>query len=132
MTTRLTVAFLGIATLIAAPAFGDDLDASHSATVAVKPHPIAKKLKPAATDPTSQSLDQIRFSQPNASPIAPQKNASPSPRPGVAAKEPQGGLSLDMKWRASNDKVDPYDAVRHSSGPGGSGDAVQGGIKLGF
>jgi hypothetical protein len=132
MTTRLTVAFLSVATLIAAPAFSDDLDASHSAAVAVKPHPRAKKPKPAATDPTSQSMDQIHFSQPNASPIAPQKSAAPSPRPGVAAKDPQGGLSVDLKWRANNDKVDPYDAVRHSSGPGGPGDAVQGGIKLGF
>ena len=37
-----------------------------------------------------------------------------------------------LKWRATNDRVDPYDAVRHSSGPNGPGDAVEGGVKLGF
>jgi hypothetical protein len=41
-------------------------------------------------------------------------------------------MSLGLQWRANNDKVDPYDAVRHSSGPAGPGDAIEGGVKLGF
>jgi hypothetical protein len=100
-----------------------------------KPHRSVKKPKNPATDATTDAgMDQIQFSQPNASPLASTKgaNAATQPSSRAAPSEPDGGVSLDLKWRATNDKADPFDAVRHSSGPNGEGDAVQGGVKIGF
>jgi hypothetical protein len=41
-------------------------------------------------------------------------------------------MSIGLKWHATNEPVDPYDSVRHTSGPDGPGDTLEGGIKLGF
>jgi hypothetical protein len=120
--------------LTATPAYCDPLDPAHSAAASpVKSHATTKKPKSAASpDVTSQSLDQIQFSQPNTSPIGPQKAVAPPARSNVATKDPKGDVSLDLKWRATNDRNDPFDAVRHTSGPNGPGDAVEGGVKFGF
>jgi hypothetical protein len=121
-----------------AAALGEDLAGTNRPGVrtnaVAKPHPNAKPKHVMGDSAAQGSMDEIQFSQPNASPLGSQKTSSPSPGPksGVAPSEPQGGVSLDLHWRASNDRVDPYDAVRHSSGPDGPGDAVEGGIKLGF
>jgi len=129
--------FLAIA-FWATSAFCDDLEPLRSSRAigasAAKSHTLAKKPKPAMTDSTPRDLDKIEFTQPNAPPLGAQRTASPAPAtsPGRPPNEPQGGVSLNLKWRATNDKVDPYDAVRHDSGPNGPGDAVEGGIKLGF
>jgi hypothetical protein len=80
----------------------------------------------------ARSGDQIQFSQPNASRSPPRRARRRSQAQAAAPSEPDGGVSLDLKWRATNEKTDPFDAVRHSSGPNGPGDAVQGGVKIGF
>jgi hypothetical protein len=130
------VVAIAVTAFVATAAVADDLGnaSGQSAAPAAKPQPGMKKPKNSALDAAHVGLDQIQFSQPNASPLAPTKNikAAPLPRPGAAPSEPRGGVSLDFKWRASNDKVDPFDAVRHSSGPNSPGDAVQGGVKIGF
>ena len=124
------------ATVFVAPAaIADDLNgANKGAAAATKQHHSAKKPKSPATDATDAGMDQIQFSQPNASPLATTKkaNATAQPSSRAAPSEPNGGVSLDLKWRATNEKTDPFDAVRHSSGPDGAGDAVQGGVKIGF
>jgi hypothetical protein len=124
--------------LSATPAFCDD-HAPPSATdgagaTVVKPRPVAKKPKLPSKAPTTGSLNDIQFSRPNAPPVGAQKGAAQASQATKAAgpSEPQGGVSLDLQWHASNDKTDPYDAVRHTSGPNGPGDGVLGGIKLGF
>src|SRR5579863_10447050 len=109
--------------LSATPAFCDDLGATRPAdgasAPAPKPHSVAKKPKVSAKDATTGALDQIQFSQPNAPPVGVRKAAAPPPlaKSGAAQSEPQGGVSFDVQWHATNDKTDPYDAVRHSSGP---------------
>ena len=124
------------ATVFAATAaVADDLGgANQGAAAAPKPHHSAKKPKSPAPDATDADMDQIQFSQPNASPLASTKKANTAAQPSsrTAPSEPDGGVSLELKWHATNDKTDPFDAVRHSSGPNGPGDAVQGGVKLGF
>jgi hypothetical protein len=137
MLLRLTVAATAIAFAVTS-AFGDDLGGANAQgaapAAAAKPHRTAKKPSAAAPDAASADLDQIQFSQPNASPLAGQKPAKTTPekRTDGVSSEPAGGVSLDFKWRATNDRTDPFDAVRHTSGPNGPGDAVQGGIKVGF
>ena len=136
MPLRLTLA--AIAAAFATSALADDLNGPNaqgaSPAAAAKSHRSVKKPSNAASDAASPDMDQIQFSQPNASPLANQKptKAAPEKKSGDAASEPAGGVSLDFKWRATNDKTDPFDAVRHSSGANGPGDAVQGGIKIGF
>jgi hypothetical protein len=124
------------AAVFAAPAVvADDLNiANRGAAAVTTPHHSAKKPKSPATGATDEGTDQIQFSQPDASPLAPTKKINAAAQPGsrAAPSEPNGGVSLDFKWRASNEKVDPFDAVRHTSGPNGPGDAVQGGVKIGF
>jgi hypothetical protein len=136
MPPRLTLVIAIAATVFAATAaVADDLSsANQGAAAAPKPHHSAKKPKSPAPDATDASMDQIQFSQPNASPLASTKKANTTAQPSsrAAPSEPDGGVSLDLKWRATNDKVDPFDAVRHSSGPNGPGDAVEGGVKIGF
>ena len=135
MSLRPMLAIAIAATVFAATAaIADDLSGADKGAAAPKPHRSAKKPKSPATDATDAGMDQIQFSQPNASPLASTKkaNAAAPPSSRAAPSEPDGGVSLDLKWRATNDKVDPFDAVRHSSGANGQGDAVQGGVKIGF
>jgi hypothetical protein len=116
-------------------AFGDDPGAPKAPVPqAAKPHAGPMKGKPPAPASTTGSVGEIDFSQPYAPASSPQKgsNAAPGAQTRQAPVEPQGGLSLDLKWHATNDKVDPYDAVRHTSGPDGPGDGVAAGVKLGF
>jgi len=136
MPLRSTLVAIAVIAVAATDAVADDLNdaAGQSARHATKPHHSVKKPKSPAPDAADGGFDQIQFSQPNASPLAPTKNAraTSQSRQGPAPSDPGGGVSLDFKWRASNDKVDPFDAVRHTSGPNGQGDAVQGGVKIGF
>ncbi len=136
MLLRSTPIAIAAAILAAAAASGEDMSGASSTRAAVpaKAHRQGGAPKEAPANSTGLGMDHIQFSQPNASPIGAQKPAHPAPlsRTGGASSEAQGGVSLDFKWRATNEKVDPYDAVRHTSGPEGPGDAVQGGIKLGF
>jgi len=107
-------------------------DAAEPPSHQTKSHAQVKKGKPDAPAKTD-GMETIDFSRPNESPLAPKppKSSSPPEARGAPA-EPQGGVSLDMKWHATNDKADPFDSVRHSSGPNGPGDAIEGGFKLGF
>jgi hypothetical protein len=118
--------------------FGDDLE-THKASGApapgfTRPHTGATKGKPLPSASTAGSVGEIDFSQPYAPASSPQKSSNPAPAAQTrnAPVEPQGGVSLDLKWHATNDKADPYDAVRHTSGPDGPGDGVAAGVKLGF
>lgn len=98
---------------------------------AAKP-PHAKSAKPAADQ--AGGLLGVKFSDPNAPPVG----AAPAPDGGFAPAangtpaEPASGVSLGVKWHATNEPIDPYDAIRHTSGPDGPGDTFEGGIKLGF
>lgn len=135
MPLRLTLVMAIIAAAFAGTtAVADDLGDTNKGAAVAKPHHSSKKPISPATASTDASMDQIQFSQPNASRLEPTKKtkATPQPSSSVVPKEPGGGVSLDLKWRATNEKVDPFDAVRHSSGPNGEGDAVQGGVKIGF
>ena len=136
MPLRLTLA--AIAAAFATSALADDLGGTNTQGAAppphAKPHKSVKKPSSAAPDAANADLDQIQFAQPNASPLANQKSTKTTPekRTASAPSEPAGGVSLDFKWHATNDRNDPFDAVRHTSGPNGAGDGVQGGVKLGF
>lgn len=99
----------------AAPAAG----AAKSSKLAVKPGP--KGVPAAAAD----SMSNIKFSDPSA-PLA----ATPDAKGALA--EPDGGPSFGLKWHATNDPVDPYDTVRHTSGPEGPGAGVEAGVKIPF
>jgi|SRR5271170_4658779 len=104
----------------------------------IEPQPVKRREKAQrARKPVPPSatgdLGDIRFSEPP-SPVTgarpPRENdAGPATRKSV---EPQGGVSLDLKWHATNDRVDPFDSVRHTSGPDGAGDGIEGGLELGF
>jgi hypothetical protein len=102
-------------------------DAKHN----VKPAKAPKKTKSAAKADTDD-LNAIPFSQPYGDPAAEKAKASAESKPRSAPQEPKGGLSVGLQWHATNDKVDPWDGIRHTSGPDGPGDAVEGGVKLGF
>jgi hypothetical protein len=103
-----------------------------SASHQLRNHAHVKRTKSDA-EPMRDGMEGIDFSRPNESPLASKSQKSlHTPVARSAPLEPQGGVSFDLKWRATNDKADPYDAVRHDSGPNGPGDAVQGGLKLGF
>jgi hypothetical protein len=97
----------------------------------VKPKALKAKLPRAA--PPAGGIGDIKFSDPSARLVGETKTkpALPSDSSGGTA-QPSGGVSLDLKWHATNEPVDPFDAVRHTSGPDGAGDAVLGGVKLGF
>jgi hypothetical protein len=92
----------------------------------------AKPAKP----PVAQAggLQDVKFSDPNAPPVgaAPASKSALAPAANGAPKEPAANVSLSLKWHAANEPVDPYNAIRHTSGPDGPGDAFEGGIKLGF
>jgi hypothetical protein len=135
MKSRLLLLTLVGAALAATPVVADDQTPPGAAAAQRdKNSARAKPAKPPATPAAAQGVpDAIDFSQPYGSPLAP-KGAKPAVAPAarLVPKQPEGGVSLDLKWRATNDKIDPYDAVRHTSGPDGQGDAVEGGVKLGF
>jgi hypothetical protein len=111
----------------ATSALADNVAAPHE----VKPK--ASKAKGARPAPPTSDLGNIKFSDPSAPVVgeAKTKPAVPSDAKGVAA-QPNGGVSLELKWHATNDRPDPFDGVTHTSGPNGPGDAVLGGVKLGF
>ena len=118
--------------------FGDDLEAPKASGATpprdTKPHAGAMKGKPLARPLATGSMGEIDFSQPYSPASSPQKGSSSAPAAQTrnVPVEPQGGLSLDLKWHATNDKADPFDGVRHTSGPDGPGDGVEAGVKLGF
>jgi hypothetical protein len=92
----------------------------------------AKIVKPAAGG--AGALQNVTFSDLNAPPVgaAPASKIDfPSGSKG-APKDPSGKVSLGLKWRATNNAPNPFDAMRHTSGPDGPGDAVEAGVKLGF
>jgi hypothetical protein len=103
------------------------VDAKHK----VKPTKAPKKAKSAAkAEP--EDLNAIPFSQPYGDPAGEKAKAAAESKPRPAPEEPKGGVSVGLQWHATNDKVDPWDGIRHTSGPDGPGDAVEGGVKLGF
>ena len=124
------VAFALVA-ISASAAFADDV----SAPIIHKTPDRAVKAKLAKPTVRAGDRRDVKFSDPNALLAGATKGARPDLRPIDARDvpaEPNGGLSLGLKWRATNDHPDPFDAVRQTSGPNGPGDAVEGGIKLGF
>ena len=94
----------------------------------------AKKPQSVPLMQTGNGAGEVKFSDPTA-PLTSERPAKQQRLPTEAPRqwiEPQGGVSFDMKWHATNSAPDPFDAVRHTSGPNGPGDAVEGGFKLGF
>jgi hypothetical protein len=85
-------------------------------------------------DEQAAGLQGVKFSDPNAPPIgaATSSKSEFAPAEHSAPKETAPGMSIGLKWHATNEPVDPYDSVRHTSGPDGPGDTLEGGIKLGF
>lgn len=96
----------------------------------------AQKTKAAKPAAPADSMRDVTFSDPSGPLIdgakTPKQPAQPSAAKGAPVDPDGRGLSLDMKWHATNDTADPYDAVRHTSGQDGPGTSVLGGIKLGF
>jgi hypothetical protein len=92
----------------------------------------AKSAKPAADQ--GGGLRDVKFSDPNAPPVgaAPASNGGFASTANGSRNEPVGGVSLGLKWHATNQPIDLYDAIRHTSGPDGPGDTFEGGIKFGF
>ena len=130
---RSSLVALGLVAVSASAALADDVSAPihrETSARAVK----AKIAKPAKSAAQTGDMGDIKFSDPTAplSGATGSKQAHlPSDARAVPA-EPNGGLSLGLKWRATNDHADPFEAVRQTAGPNGPGDAVEGGIKLGF
>lgn len=108
-------------------------------TAPVKPRkpPARAAHAKAAKSPSEQAggLQDVKFSDPKAPPVgagaASTRSAFATAASG-APKDPAANVSLGLKWRATNEPVDPYDAIRHTSGPDGPGDTFEGGVKLGF
>jgi hypothetical protein len=107
-------------------ALADDRAAPHQLT--------AKSLQKSVVGSASSAHDKKAIGRKKGSnrgtPIV--DGVEPSKLTKTAPGEPKGSLSLDLKWHATNDRPDPFDAVTHTSGPNGSGDAFLGGVKLGF
>jgi hypothetical protein len=84
----------------------------------------------------ADAMRDVTFSDPGAPLVGSAKSPKPVALPSTAKGapiDPDGGLSLALKWHATSDSNDPYDGTaRHTSGPDGPGNAVLGGIKLGF
>jgi hypothetical protein len=94
---------------------------------------IAQRARKLAPPSATGDLGDVRFPEPP-SPVhgarpPRESDAGPASRKSV---EPQGGGSLDLKWHATNDRVDPFDAVRHSSGPDGGETALKAASNLDF
>jgi hypothetical protein len=73
------------------------------------------KVTPSRTD----ELDGVKFSHPYAPPVGAGKAAG-GDFPAVqraAPIAPKGDVSFTYKWHATNDPVDPYNAVTHKEGP---------------
>jgi hypothetical protein len=116
---------------VAAVARADDLagplnaqPAAQSAVSAPKKQHKAKRPAP----PTKSSASAQQAQLPSADP---QTDIAPTPA-ARSANGTSGEPSLGLNWHATNDKVDPYDAVNHESGPYGQGFGFQGGVKFGF
>jgi hypothetical protein len=132
------LAAFGLISAFAADAFAEGplpipgVDGAQPAIVkkSSKPGAHVKTAKPVQ----SGELGDIPFSKPNASPVgeAATSNGDFAAARKGAAKPPAPDVSLGLKWRATNEPVDPYDAVRHTSGPEGPGDTFEAGLKLGF
>ncbi len=127
---RIGVAFV-VAAIAASSAVADDA-APQKSNKAPARAAHAKSAKPAADQ--AGGWRDVKFSNPNAPPVgaAPAAMSGFPPAANRAPKEAAGGVSLGLKWHATNEPIDPYDAIRHTSGPDGPGDTFEGGIKLGF
>lgn len=122
---------LAFAALMASPAFADN----DPAPTAKKTPAQARHAKSVATAPgQSGSLPDIEFSDPYAPPggAAQASKGDFAPAANGAPKEPAGGISFGLKWHANNAQNNLYEHVLPRASPDGPGDAVEGGIKLGF
>jgi hypothetical protein len=141
MRVRFLAPFLVLAVSPLGSAAADELAPTQNSSVdraRIEPQPakrqerVQKVRRPVPPSATGDFGD-IKFSAhpPPATAARPARENDAAPASGKSV-EPQGGLSLDLKWHATNDRADPFDAVRHTSGPDGGGDGVEGGLKLGF
>ena len=73
------------------------------------------------------------FSNPYAPPVgtaqAPKSDLAQAGKP---PKQPEGGVSVGVKWHASNDPNNPYEHVLPRSGEDGPGDSLQLGVEPDF
>jgi hypothetical protein len=88
-----------------------------------KPAVVAGRHK-APTKPAAKT-DNFKYSDPTAP-----NNVAPVAKGALA--NPNDGLSFDLKWHASSDPINPYEAVQHTAGPNGPGDGVEAGVKIPF
>lgn len=102
-------------------------------TASPPPRPVpAHEHKKAQTGVPSAKSGSTHAKISNAPSVDAQTFASPSPVMHRAPIHSENGPSFGFRWRATNDKIDPYDAVNHEAGPNGQGAAVEGGLKFGF
>ena len=128
---RQSLAWAACIAAVCAQARADDV----AATQPKPAHSSKAKARPADQPrPQADGLREIRFSNPYAPPEGTTRTKAadipPAARPAPA--QPKGDVSFTYKWRATNEPVDVYNAVRHSAGPDGPGDTFMGGLKLGF
>lgn len=56
----------------------------------------------------------------------------PAPETKGALANPKDNLSFGLKWHATSDPYNPYEAVQHTASPYGPGAAVEAGVKIPF
>lgn len=127
----LGLAALAAVALVASPAFADDGAPHKTNKAAAHPRHAKSVAKPASA---SGALEDVKFSNPYAPPVgtaqAPKSDLAPAGK--APPKQPEGGVSVGVKWHASNDPNNPYEHVLPRSGPDEPGDSLQLGVKLGF
>jgi len=129
--TKLVISILIVAVASAASAedVGGPLNIAPSAAPQAAPAHQQRKSKRAAPAAKSGSAHVPEVKSP---PIGTQIPPPPAPVLHDATNGSDNGPALDFKWHATNDKVDPYDAVNHEAGPEGQGAGIEGGVKFGF
>ncbi len=125
------LAALAAVALVASSAFADD-GAPHKTNKAPAHPRHAKSVAKSAS--SSGPLEDVKFSNPYAPPVgaaqAPKSDLAPAGK--APPKQPEGGVSVGVKWHASNDPNNPYEHVLPRSGADEPGDSLQLGVKLGF
>jgi hypothetical protein len=131
LSTKLVASIFIVA--VASAARAEDVGGPLNIAPSAQSHAAAKhsqrKAKSAA--PAKQS-NSARASDVPSAPVAGQAPPASAPVLHDATSGSDNGPSLDFRWHATNDRIDPYDAVNHAAGPEGQGAGFLGGVKFGF